>query len=216
MGPRGSQGGEISRPRALCSAATARRAAAACGVGEPGQGVGDLIQIPNPAQIGQGGQQMQVGLQHAQRGAHRVRFGVQRVRVANDPLQRLDRVGFQQASQMGGATPHQTGEIGRSAGDGRQGGPGDAQSIAPAVGVGGLDQGFVQAVGGGDVCDRTGGREAVGQRDGGFWMGHHIIRSSRARPAAAPAPPATPVRSRHRRLDLRPARPVRRGPRRRR
>ena len=35
------------------------------GVGEPGQGVGDLVQIPNPAQIGQGGQQVQVGLQHA-------------------------------------------------------------------------------------------------------------------------------------------------------
>ena len=140
---------------------------AARGVGEPGQGVGDLIQTPYPAQIGQGGQQVQVGLQHAQRGAHRVRLGVQRVRVANDPLQRLDRVGFQQASQMGGATPHQTGEIGRSAGDGRQGGPGGVQSLAPAVGVGGLDQGFVQAVGGGGIRDGAGGGKAAHQRDCG-------------------------------------------------
>ena len=68
---------------------------------------------------------------------------------------------------MGGATPHQTGEIGRGAGDGGQGGPGGVQSLAPTVSVGGLDQGFVQAVGGGGIRDRAGGGEAAPQRECG-------------------------------------------------
>ncbi len=138
---------------------------AAGGVSEAGQGAGDLIQVPDSAQIGQGRQQVQIGLQHPQGRAHIVRFGVQGVGLGQDTDQAGGRVGLQQAAQMGGATPHQAGEIGRGPRHRRQGRPGRVQSVGPALGCGGLEQGFVQAFGGGGVGDGTGGDEAMRQRN---------------------------------------------------
>jgi hypothetical protein len=44
-------------------------------IGEPRQGAGDLVQVPDPAEVGQGGQEMRLGLEPAKRRGGDLRSG---------------------------------------------------------------------------------------------------------------------------------------------
>jgi hypothetical protein len=100
-------------------------------VGEAGQGAGHRVQVPDPAQVAQGGQQVQVGLQLAHRrravsksGSAPTASAAARIRpgAPSGSPSRID------GSRLAVA-PRQAGQVGRGGKHRRQGGPG------------GLDQG---------------------------------------------------------------------------
>jgi hypothetical protein len=103
------------------------------GVGEAGQGAGHRVQVPDPAQVAQGGQQVQVGLQLAHRpaGGLEVRLGGDGLGGGQDHRPVLVGIAVQDRRQPLAVAPRQAGQIGRGGEHRGQGG----QAASTAAGL---------------------------------------------------------------------------------